>query len=310
MARLVKTSRGLRAVFSALFSSLPALWNVGAFLLLITFVYAIVGVAIFGEVLPSSSSSAPPLEYIAADRINFAHFGHAMLSLFVMSTGEQWHLVMRDLAQRSGCGPKEEMGAAGDDDDIPCGSLFAYPYMITYVFCVSFVLLQIFVAVTTQQLTAAIRKSEYTFGQDHLMRMKAVWEEFDPRGTCTISLEQLVPFLRAAGPGVAGVELFSNRVDALRYVRRLAVPVARGRIHYAHLARCLAEDHFARRSGGDLSVFRIPHNAPIMRRIHSLQARAFPELRRGTATAASNLAALYVQQFFRNARRARKQPKS
>jgi Kef-type K+ transport system membrane component KefB len=43
---------GLKALFETLLRSLPALWNVGALLLLIFFIYSYVGVLTFGEVTP------------------------------------------------------------------------------------------------------------------------------------------------------------------------------------------------------------------------------------------------------------------
>ena len=43
---------GLKALFETLLRSLPALWNVGALLLLIFFIYSYVGVLTFGEVSP------------------------------------------------------------------------------------------------------------------------------------------------------------------------------------------------------------------------------------------------------------------
>ena len=48
--RLIKAAKGIRKLLFALVVSLPALFNIGALLALITFIYAIIGMSIFGHV--------------------------------------------------------------------------------------------------------------------------------------------------------------------------------------------------------------------------------------------------------------------
>ena len=46
----VQAAKGIRKLLFALIVSLPALFNIGALLALITFIYAIIGMTIFGHV--------------------------------------------------------------------------------------------------------------------------------------------------------------------------------------------------------------------------------------------------------------------
>jgi hypothetical protein len=68
---------------------MPALINVGSLLGLLFFMYAVLGVSIFGKVKPHK-----PLAL--NHRANFHHFGYAMLMLIRVTTGEGWNDVLRD----------------------------------------------------------------------------------------------------------------------------------------------------------------------------------------------------------------------
>ena len=57
----------------AVIVSLPALFNIGALLFLITFIYAIIGINLFGQVRLQGSLD---------DLVNFQTFGSSMMLLF------------------------------------------------------------------------------------------------------------------------------------------------------------------------------------------------------------------------------------
>ena len=57
--------------------SLPALFNIGALLSLITFIYAIIGMTLFGHVMHAGALN---------DQVNFETFARAMLLLFRYSS--------------------------------------------------------------------------------------------------------------------------------------------------------------------------------------------------------------------------------
>ena len=71
--RLIKAAKGIRKLLFALMVSLPALFNIGALLALITFIYAIIGMTIFGHVKHAGALN---------DQVNFETFARAMQLLF------------------------------------------------------------------------------------------------------------------------------------------------------------------------------------------------------------------------------------
>lgn len=71
--KLVPKAKGLRMMLQTLMWSLPALGNVATVLLMFMFVYAIIGMNLFGNIKPQES--------ITQD-INFSDFPSSMLLLF------------------------------------------------------------------------------------------------------------------------------------------------------------------------------------------------------------------------------------
>ena len=79
--RLIHRSSGMRQIFKTFFSSLRPLANIGSLLLLILYIYALAGVIIFGEVKRNG---------VINNIINFEQFGNALLTLFIIATGDSW----------------------------------------------------------------------------------------------------------------------------------------------------------------------------------------------------------------------------
>jgi Ion transport protein len=73
MIKLVKSMKSVKSLFATLMVSLPAFWNVGALLLLCMFVYAYLGVQLFGIV---------QLGQHLNEHANFQRFWQALLTLF------------------------------------------------------------------------------------------------------------------------------------------------------------------------------------------------------------------------------------
>lgn len=86
--RLIKAAKGIRKLLFALVVSLPALFNIGALLALITFIYAILGMSLFGHVR---------LQGALNDMVNFQTFGRSMTLLFRLMTSAGWNDVLESL---------------------------------------------------------------------------------------------------------------------------------------------------------------------------------------------------------------------
>ena len=77
--RLLRKFRGLCDLFLTVIHALPTIMNVGAVLLLIYFIYAVLGMHLFGRIKRG--------EFLNA-HANFETFGRSLLTVFRMSTGE------------------------------------------------------------------------------------------------------------------------------------------------------------------------------------------------------------------------------
>ena len=62
--RLIKAAKGIRKLLFALIVSLPALFNIGALLALITFIYAIIGMTLFGHVKHRGALNDQVINYL------------------------------------------------------------------------------------------------------------------------------------------------------------------------------------------------------------------------------------------------------
>ena len=77
--RLVRKLKGLLMLFNTLIVSLPGLINIGALLFLLCFVYAVLGMNLFGKVKFGENLN---------EDANFTNFGNSILILLRMVTGE------------------------------------------------------------------------------------------------------------------------------------------------------------------------------------------------------------------------------
>lgn len=112
--------------------SLPSLLNVLFLLFLVYFMFAILGVFFFREVVTGR---------VINEFMNFSNFSHAMLMLFRMTTGEDWNLVMYDcmLTPADGCIEGET-----------CGTILAPLYFVSFMMICSNIMINLFVLVILQ----------------------------------------------------------------------------------------------------------------------------------------------------------------
>ncbi|KAG2440696.1 hypothetical protein HXX76_003554 [Chlamydomonas incerta] len=129
MFKLIKNARGLRTLFNTLISSLPAIANVGSLLFLLMFIYAVLGMNLFGT--PGNPFEGDPDS-------NFNNVGASLVVLFQVFTGDGWSAVM---AQASGC----------DSFEFQCKTngqaLVAAMFFCSFIMLANFVMLNLVIAV-------------------------------------------------------------------------------------------------------------------------------------------------------------------
>lgn len=137
---LMRKLKGLQTLFITLFQALPELCNVGIVLTVLYFIFAVVGVEVFGR-----AEKIAPLSHL----LNFDDVGHALMLLYTVTTTEGWGEVTDAL--RNGRG----------------GGWYAYPFMIIFMILMSWIMMNLLVTVVIDNFSEA----EIVEGQDAAFRI-------------------------------------------------------------------------------------------------------------------------------------------
>jgi len=133
VAKLIKSMRGLRSLLTTLFFSLPALGNVGLLLLLTVFIFAVLGMNLFGKLAFDPDGYLTPIN-------NFSTVSKSMLLLFRVLTFDDWRGIM------AACLVTEDSGFCSEAAE-NCGTFLAVPYFVFFIVIGTFMMLNIFTAV-------------------------------------------------------------------------------------------------------------------------------------------------------------------
>ena len=165
--RIVRRARRLTLMMTTLVSSMPAMLNVGALLLLLMLMYAIVGMQVFANVKYGKA---------LGPYANFRSFGTSMLLLLRCLTGADWNVIMHDLSVQSPLctdNAEERTGYWLPND---CGNqIFAMWFLISYLIVCTFTVMNLFVAVILDNFTYVSNVAGNEFGQKKLDHFKQSW---------------------------------------------------------------------------------------------------------------------------------------
>uniref|UniRef100_A0A915JC35 Voltage-dependent calcium channel alpha-1 subunit IQ domain-containing protein n=1 Tax=Romanomermis culicivorax TaxID=13658 RepID=A0A915JC35_ROMCU len=169
-ARLVKLLRQgytIRILLWTFVQSFKALPYVCFLIGMLFFIYAIIGMQVFGNIALAGELNR---------HNNFQSFFRALILLFRCATGEGWQEIMMSCTYGKPCDP-----TSGKQTN-ECGSLLAYPYFSTFVFLSSFLMLNLFVAVIMDNFDYLTRDSSI-LGPHHLDEFVRAWADYDPAAT-------------------------------------------------------------------------------------------------------------------------------
>ena len=103
--KLLKTAKGVRRLLETVAHALPQVGNLGLLFLLLFFIFAALGVELFGTIGESLFFFIIFICVLVCDEDNpceglgrhasFANFGIAWLTLFRVSTGDNWNGIMK-----------------------------------------------------------------------------------------------------------------------------------------------------------------------------------------------------------------------
>ncbi|XP_047674781.1 calcium channel, voltage-dependent, N type, alpha 1B subunit, a isoform X11 [Tachysurus fulvidraco] len=213
-ARLIKLLRQgytIRILLWTFVQSFKALPYVCLLIAMLFFIYAIIGMQVFGNIDLNEDTAIN-------HHNNFRTFLQALMLLFRSATGEAWHEIMLSCLSHRACDVNS--GTPGNE----CGSDFAYFYFVSFIFLCSFLMLNLFVAVIMDNFEYLTRDSSI-LGPHHLDEFIRVWAEYDPAACGRISYKDMYNLLRIISPPLGLGKNCPNRVAYKRLVK-MNMPIA------------------------------------------------------------------------------------
>ncbi|XP_026814235.1 sodium channel protein 60E-like isoform X1 [Rhopalosiphum maidis] len=186
--RLIKAAKGIRKLLFALIVSLPALFNIGALLGLITFIYAIIGMSVFGHVKKQKAIN---------DMVNFETFGRSMQLLFRLMTSAGWNDVLESLMVQP---PDCELESPGLPNG-NCGHpILAITYFTSFIIISYMIVINMYIAIILENFNQAHQEEEIGIVEDDLEMFYIRWSKYDPHATQFIAFNQISDFIASLDP--------------------------------------------------------------------------------------------------------------
>ena len=265
--KVVPKARGLKMMMITLVWCIPALLNVGSVLILVMFIYAIIGMNIFGMV---------KLQQNLDNNANFQTFPTAMLFLFRITTGENWNNVMKDCMIQEQCilvtglvplqlnataigagtgnytvWPGTYLDSIADalvlsqipsnqqlNSCSPSPAITAI-YFETYMLLVTYLLLQLVIGIIIENIEQYSAIEQMPVTQEHMREFTDTWEELDGEGSGFVKAEKMTALLSSIKPpmGVKGMERIPFRVQEI--VQGVRIPLRDLRFHFLETLHAL-----------------------------------------------------------------------
>ncbi|XP_068563432.1 voltage-dependent R-type calcium channel subunit alpha-1E isoform X1 [Cebidichthys violaceus] len=176
-ARLIKLLRQgytIRILLWTFVQSFKALPYVCLLIAMLFFIYAIIGMQVFGNIKLNEETHI-------TQHNNFKTFSGALMLLFRSATGESWQEIMLSCLGGQKC-ETDPSAVPTSEPEGGCGSDFAYFYFVSFIFFSSFLMLNLFVAVIMDNFEYLTRDSSI-LGPHHLDEFVRIWGEYD-RAAC------------------------------------------------------------------------------------------------------------------------------
>ncbi|XP_040216180.1 voltage-dependent R-type calcium channel subunit alpha-1E isoform X2 [Rana temporaria] len=211
-ARLIKLLRQgytIRILLWTFVQSFKALPYVCLLIAMLFFIYAIIGMQVFGNIRLDEES------HINRHN-NFRSFSSSLMLLFRSATGEAWQEIMLSCLGDKGCEP-DTSAPGGHNENERCGTDLAYVYFVSFIFFCSFLMLNLFVAVIMDNFEYLTRDSSI-LGPHHLDEFVRIWAEYDRAACGRIPYKDMYKLVRVISPPLGLGENCPYRVACKRLV--------------------------------------------------------------------------------------------
>lgn len=200
--RLIRLLEGLNKLFTTFVLSLPKLMNVFMILALLLFLFSVLGVQLFAKVKFQDPHGV---------HANFQSFYRATMTLIRSMTGEGWNELMHSLSRnevfftqllQDTCYDRSLMDVNQEswkvlkakcliDRPNECGTAAAYVYFIAYTCLITFVILNLVIAVILEGFDDASQDEE----NQVVDRIVQVWRKYDQNYVMKLNLSQTLLFV-------------------------------------------------------------------------------------------------------------------
>ncbi|XP_064815327.1 voltage-dependent L-type calcium channel subunit alpha-1C-like [Oncorhynchus masou masou] len=202
LVKLLSRGEGIRTLLWTFIKSFQALPYVALLIVMLFFIYAVIGMQMFGKIALRDNS-----------QINRNNNFQTFPRLHSCSSGEAWQEIMLACAPMRPCEKGSEVGPASEDQ---CGSHAIFYFVSFYMLC-AFLIINLFVAVIMDNFDYLTRDWSI-LGPHHLDEFKRIWAEYDPEAKGRIKHLDVVTLLRRIQPPLGFGKLCPHRVACKRLV--------------------------------------------------------------------------------------------
>ncbi|KAL8168454.1 UNVERIFIED_CONTAM: Voltage-dependent L-type calcium channel subunit alpha-1S, partial [Gekko kuhli] len=207
LVKLLSRAEGIRNLLWTFIKSFQALPHVALLIVMLFFIYAVIGMQMFGKVALVDGTQINRNN-------NFQTFPQAVLLLFRCATGEAWQEVLLAASYGKLCDPESDYAPG---EEYSCGTGFAYFYFISFYMICAFLIINLFVAVIMDNFDYLTRDWSI-LGPHHLDEFKRIWAEYDPEAKGRIKHLDVVTLLRRIQPPLGFGKFCPHRVACKRLV--------------------------------------------------------------------------------------------
>ncbi|CAF1311444.1 unnamed protein product, partial [Didymodactylos carnosus] len=167
--KLLNRGEGIRTLLWTFIKSFKALPYVSLIIAMLFFIYAVIGMQIFGKIALDDNTQIDVNN-------NFQTFFSSLFVLFRCATGEAWQEIMYACGRSASLKCDERSKPKASDT---CGSYFSIPYFLSFYILSSLLMINLFVAVIMDNFDYLTRDWSI-LGLHHLDEFVRLWSKYDP----------------------------------------------------------------------------------------------------------------------------------
>eukprot|EP00347_Sterkiella_histriomuscorum_P021532 403333648 len=186
--KIVSKAGFLRKIFNTFVITLPSLANIGGLLILLIYVFSILGIFLFSEV---------KLQTYLDKHANFQNFYMAFMTLLRCATGEAWNYIMDDCARtfsiRFDCLPDPSYEDYVNNGYVTsgCGDpTTAYAFFMSFTMLVTMIFLNLFIAIILESFENVNQQEDLKIQDADLDIFQKSWLTYDTKGTGFIPIHK------------------------------------------------------------------------------------------------------------------------